>query len=61
MILSGNLGGKAGWHVWTGSQNWSDIALNGDEVTMHVPRRDAFYEYRKNFDFIWKNHTHRDG
>ena len=42
MILSGNLGGKAGWHVWTGSQNWSDIALNGDEVTMHIPRRGAF-------------------
>ena len=61
MILSGNLGGKAGWHMWTGSQNWSDIALIGDEVTMHVPRRGAFYEYRKNFDFIWKNHTHRDG
>jgi len=61
MILSGNLGGKAGWHVWTGSQNWSDIALNGDEVTMHIPRRGAYYEYRKNFDFIWDNHTHRVG
>jgi phosphatidylserine/phosphatidylglycerophosphate/cardiolipin synthase-like enzyme len=61
MILSGNLGGKAGWHVWTGSQNWSDVALNGDEVTMHIPRRGAYYEYRKNFDFIWDNHTHRTG
>jgi phosphatidylserine/phosphatidylglycerophosphate/cardiolipin synthase-like enzyme len=61
MILSGNLGGRAGWHVWTGSQNWSDIALNGDEVTMHIPRRGAYYEYRKNFDFIWDNHTHRAG
>jgi hypothetical protein len=61
MILSGNFGGKAGWHVWTGSQNWSDIALNGDEVTMHIPRRGAYYEYRKNFDFIWRQHSHRTG
>ncbi|QWZ06576.1 hypothetical protein KRR39_13460 [Nocardioides panacis] len=61
MILSGRYGAKAGWHVWTGSQNWSDIALNGDEVTMHIPRRGAFYEYRKNFDFIWKHHSHRVG
>ena len=61
MILSGKFGARAGWHVWTGSQNWSDIALNGDEVTMHIPRRGAFYEYRKNFDFIWKHHTHRAG
>lgn len=61
MILSGKLGDRAGWHVWTGSQNWSDIALNGDEVTMHIPRRGAFYQYRRNFDFIWANHTHRTG
>jgi hypothetical protein len=61
MILSGSFGGTAGWHVWTGSQNWSDIALNGDEVTMHIPRRGAFSEYRKNFDYLWKTHTHRAG
>jgi len=60
MILSGKWGtGKAAWHVWTGSQNWSDIALNGDEVTMHIPRRGAFYDYRKNFDLIWKRYSHK--
>jgi hypothetical protein len=62
MILSGRFGrGRPGWHVWTGSQNWSDIALNGDEVTMHIPRHGAFGAYRRNFDFIWRNHTHRTG
>jgi phosphatidylserine/phosphatidylglycerophosphate/cardiolipin synthase-like enzyme len=61
MILSGSFGGRAGWHVWTGSQNWSDIALNGDEVTMHIPRRGAFDDYRRNFDDIWTHHTHRTG
>jgi len=61
MILSGVWKSKAAWHVWTGSQNWSDRALNGDEVTMHIPRRGAFYDYRRNFDYIWKNHSHRTG
>ncbi len=61
MILSGNYNKKAAWHVWTGSQNWSDIALHGDEVTMHIPRRGAFAAYRKNFDFIWKYHSHVTG
>jgi phosphatidylserine/phosphatidylglycerophosphate/cardiolipin synthase-like enzyme len=61
MILSGRWKSRAGWHVWTGSQNWSDRALNGDEVTMHIPRRGAFYEYRKNFDYIWNNRSHRTG
>jgi phosphatidylserine/phosphatidylglycerophosphate/cardiolipin synthase-like enzyme len=54
MILSGRYGGGSGWHVWTGSQNWSDRSLNGDEVTMHIPRRGAFSAYRQNFQLIWK-------
>jgi hypothetical protein len=28
---------------------------------MHIPRRGAFYEYRKNFDYIWNNRSHRTG
>jgi HKD family nuclease len=54
MILSGRYGGKTGWHVWTGSQNWSDRAFNGDEVTMHIPRRGVFWSYRENFQELWK-------
>jgi phosphatidylserine/phosphatidylglycerophosphate/cardiolipin synthase-like enzyme len=62
MIVSGKFGtGKPSWQVWTGSQNWSDIALNGDEVVMRIPRRGAFGDYKKNFDFIWTHHTHRTG
>jgi len=61
MLLSGSWKGNAGWHVWTGSQNWSDRALNGDEVTMHIPRRGAFYDYRRNFDHIWNNRSQRTG
>jgi len=62
MILSGKFGtGKPSWQVWTGSQNWSDIALNGDEVVMRIPRRGAFDDYKKNFDYIWTHHTQRTG
>ncbi len=59
MILSGRYHGGTGWHVWTGSQNWSDRSLNGDEVTMHIPRRGVFWAYRQHFQFLWKPaHTH---
>jgi len=61
MILSGRWKDRAAWHVWTGSQNWSDRALNGDEVTMHIPRRGAFYDYRQNFDLIWNKYSQRTG
>lgn len=59
MVLSGRLGAESGWHVWTGSQNWSDRSFNGDELTVHIPRRVAFDDYRRNFDFIWENRSHR--
>jgi phosphatidylserine/phosphatidylglycerophosphate/cardiolipin synthase-like enzyme len=59
MALSGRMLKKSGWHVWTGSQNWSDRSFNGDELTVHMPRRGAFWDYRQNFDYIWKNHAHR--
>ncbi len=57
MLLSGRYGRKTGWHVWTGSQNWSDRSLNGDEVTMHIPRRGVFWSYRQQFQYLW-HHSH---
>lgn len=58
MILGGRYGkDTSGWHVWTGSQNWSDRSLNGDELTVHIPRRGAFWDYRQNFDHIWQKRS----
>jgi phosphatidylserine/phosphatidylglycerophosphate/cardiolipin synthase-like enzyme len=58
MILGGRYGkDTSGWHVWTGSQNWSDRSLNGDELTVHIPRRGAFWNYRQNFDHIWQKRS----
>jgi phosphatidylserine/phosphatidylglycerophosphate/cardiolipin synthase-like enzyme len=48
---------RPGWHVWTGSQNWSDRSLNGDELTVHIPRRGVFWNYRRNFEQIWQKHS----
>ncbi|MGZ8742602.1 MAG: phospholipase D-like domain-containing protein [Nocardioides sp.] len=53
MILGGRIRTKSGWHVWTGSQNWSDRSLNGDEITVHIHRRGIFWDYRQNFNYIW--------
>jgi phosphatidylserine/phosphatidylglycerophosphate/cardiolipin synthase-like enzyme len=53
MILGGRIRTKSGWHVWTGSQNWSDRSLNGDEITVHIHRRGIFWDYRQNFNHIW--------
>ncbi|MGA9749348.1 MAG: phospholipase D-like domain-containing protein [Nocardioides sp.] len=58
MIVGGRYGKKSsGWHVWTGSQNWSDRSLNGDELTVHIPRRGVFYDYRRNFEQIWRHRS----
>lgn len=57
MILGGRIRQTSGWHVWTGSQNWSDRSLNGDEITVHIHRRGVFWNYRENFDRIWEEHS----
>lgn len=61
LILSGRYAGRPGWHVWTGSQNWSDRSLNGDEVTVHIPRRGAFAGYRGNFSHVWDHRSQWSG
>ena len=56
MALSGGFGtDHASWNVWTGSENWSNLALMNDEVTIRIQKRPAFEKYSANFDYIWKN------
>ena len=57
MLLGGRIRTQSGWHVWTGSQNWSDRALNGDEITVHIHRRGVFWDYRQNFQHIWSKRS----
>jgi phosphatidylserine/phosphatidylglycerophosphate/cardiolipin synthase-like enzyme len=53
MILNGGYGATTSYNVWTGSENWSDLALRNDEVTIRIPRRAAYRQYLTNFNYIW--------
>lgn len=57
MLVSGKYAHRPGFHVWTGSQNWSDRSLHGDEITVHIPRRRVLADYRRNFNRIWENYA----
>ena len=56
MLLSGGYGNSSStYQVWTGSENWSSLAMINDEVTIRIPRESAYTGYLANFDYIWKN------
>ncbi len=57
MMLSGTYRGTAGHQVWTGSENWSNLGLHNDEVTIRIPGRSTYAQYVANFDYLWSNHT----
>jgi hypothetical protein len=57
MILNGGFGAGSGHYVWTGSENWSNMSLNNDEVTIRVQRRGAYLKYLANFNHIWQTHS----
>lgn len=61
MSLDGNFQGRGTKIVWTGSENWSDIATHNDEDVVQVPRAHAYNAYLSNFEFIWKNHSRKTG
>jgi phosphatidylserine/phosphatidylglycerophosphate/cardiolipin synthase-like enzyme len=56
MLLSGGYGKSSStYQVWTGSENWSSLAMMNDEVTIRIPSKAAYNGYLSNFDYIWKN------
>ena len=57
MTLSGTYRGAAGYQVWTGSENWSNLGLHNDEVTIRIPGRRVHRAYVANFDYLWAHHT----
>ena len=57
MALSGSYRGEMGYQVWTGSENWSNLGLRNDEVTIRVPGRSTHAAYVANFDYLWADHT----
>jgi phosphatidylserine/phosphatidylglycerophosphate/cardiolipin synthase-like enzyme len=59
MTLNGTFRGSVGRHVWTGSDNWSDISNNNDEVTIHVRSGARHTSYVSNFNLIWGRWSRR--
>jgi hypothetical protein len=59
MALNGSYRGSLGRHVWTGSDNWSDISNNNDEATIHVRSATRQTSYMKNFGLIWNRWSRR--
>ncbi len=57
MTLSGSYRGEMGRHVWTGSENWSNLGLRNDEVTIRIPGASTHRAYVANFDYLWANWT----
>ncbi|MGI8900089.1 MAG: phospholipase D-like domain-containing protein [Nocardioides sp.] len=48
-------GNPAATVVWNGSHNWSDGALNRDDVVLRVNTPEAYAQYNANFEDIWAN------
>ena len=59
MALNGSFQGSVGKHVWTGSDNWSDLSNNNDEATIHVQGARTYTRYMDNFDLIWTRWSRR--
>jgi phosphatidylserine/phosphatidylglycerophosphate/cardiolipin synthase-like enzyme len=55
MALNGTFDGSLGRHVWTGSDNWSDLSNNNDEATIHVRGAGYYNRYMDNYGLIWSS------
>jgi phosphatidylserine/phosphatidylglycerophosphate/cardiolipin synthase-like enzyme len=50
--VAGRVGSdRSSWVTWTGSNNWADRSIHGDEVTIRIPSLSVYRAYVKN----WKN------
>jgi phosphatidylserine/phosphatidylglycerophosphate/cardiolipin synthase-like enzyme len=58
MTLSGTYGGKGAHTVWTGSENWSNLASHNDEVTLRIDKTRAYTQYLRSFNYVWRHHSH---
>ena len=55
MTLSGTFEGRTRRILWTGSENWSDISLLNDELTVTIPRSTAVNIYNRHFNGLWSS------
>lgn len=48
-------GALDGFHVLTGSHNWSNRAYGRDDIVLQLPDDDVGRDYWRGFDYMWEN------
>ncbi|HET8561875.1 MAG TPA: phospholipase D-like domain-containing protein [Marmoricola sp.] len=60
LLISGHYGKDRSFRqVLTGSSNWNDDGLIGDEEIFIIQRAPAYKAYTRNFKFIWTKRSHQ--
>jgi hypothetical protein len=56
--VSGSVAGdSSAWVTWTGSNNWADRSLKGDEVTVRIPSRANYGRYVNHWQMMRNRHS----
>lgn len=45
-------------YTWTGSSNWGNSGLRGDEVIFRIKGNTVMRRYNSNFNYMWRNGSH---
>ncbi|WP_067436861.1 phospholipase D-like domain-containing protein [Nocardioides jensenii] len=59
LLVSGNYAGRNNSNaVFTGSSNWGNAGLRGDEIIVRLMGSSLFKDWNRNFDSIWYSHSY---
>ncbi|MGH3414751.1 MAG: phospholipase D-like domain-containing protein [Marmoricola sp.] len=59
LLISGHYGSQSGYRLSiTGSSNYADHGLTGDEILFLIHRHAAYNAYVRNFNTIWDHYSH---
>jgi len=62
LLISGHYGNNtAARRVYTGSSNWSNAGVHGDELIFGVTGLRVYAQWLRNFDYIWTYGSRADG
>lgn len=59
LTIAGNWDGDTkARYTWTGSSNWANSGMRGDELIFRIKGDGVLRTYHKNFNYIWKYRSH---
>lgn len=59
LLISGNMRkDRSTSMVYTGSSNWGNAGLRGDEIIFRISGQKYFKDWNRNFDSIWYRHSY---